>query len=219
MARPKKNAHVAAKTVKKVPVTKFEEAEVPPPKATVPDRPLVQEVAKEVESVKAEVERTAPVGRKESEEERMNRTVLATVKAVVGELVPAMMAMQNASSAGQRPARENRRWIQCRVCKQAGPNKAPCNGEHIKMVVYPSKYPEFGKWFQGAIINGIRYLSDGRRDRIDIPAACEGQITKQVADYEENERVTVMGRSASHDSGSISEGGGGNANGATSAWR
>ena len=166
--------------------------------------------AKELQEIKEEVQKTAP--KKESEEDRMNRVIATTVKAVVGEMIPAMMALQqNQSSAG---------LIHCRICKQAGPGpKPPCNDEHINMVVYPQKYPEFGKFFQGSIINGIRYLSDGRRSRVSVPKACEGQILKQVADFEENERVTMMGRSAQHNSGEMREVGASSTKDAQAAWR
>lgn len=174
----------------------------------------------EVKEVIAEVEAAAPKARKETEEEKTARLIQSVVRAVMTETVPAMMALQqgNQSSAGLKPVR---RMIQCRECKQAGPKAPPCNGEHIKMVVYPNKYPEFGKWFQGSIINGIRYLSDRRNQAILVPAACEGQIVKQIADFEENERVTRMGRSAEepHNSGEIRETGGGKINHAVSAWR
>ncbi len=187
---------------------------------------LPQAAKVEAKEILATVEATAPVGKRETEEEKNTRVIRETVKAVVGELVPAMMAMQvgNQSSSGSRPANRPR-FHQCGICKQSGPPSVtnplgfPCRGEHVKMVVYPTKYPEFGKWFQGCIINGIRYLSSNRRERIDIPKECEGQIMKQVADYEENERVTAMGRTAEHNSGSMNEGGGGKQNHANSAWR
>lgn len=180
---------------------------------------LPKVAAKEVEKIVEEVEASAPKRAKETDEEKQMRLIQGVVKAVMSETVPALMAMQvGQSSAGSR-GRPVRQLIQCRECKQAGPGKAPCNGEHIKMVVYPQRYPEFGKWFQGSIINGIRYLSNNRREQILVPAACEGQIIKQITDYEENERVTRMGRTAEHDSGSLAEGGGGRTQPANAAWR
>lgn len=180
---------------------------------------LPKVAAKEVEKIVEEVEASAPKRTKETDEEKQMRLIQGVVKAVMSETVPALMAMQaGQSSAGSR-SRPSRQLIQCRECKQAGPGKAPCNGEHVSMVVYPARYPEFGKWFQGSFINGIRYLSNNRRERILIPAACEGQITKQIADFEENERVTRMGRTADHDSGSLAENGGGRTQPATAAWR
>lgn len=165
----------------------------------------------------------------DTEEARTNRlvaaTVSASVKALMAEALPGIMAAviqannaptaNEASALAAAQAKIARREI-CQVCKQA---KVGCGGKHVKAIVYPMKYPEYGKWFQGCIINGIRYLSDNRNDYVTIPENCVGPIMKQVADYEENERATRNGRVAEHDSGGINQGGGGSVRPPSQAWR
>lgn len=192
------------------------------------DEPTIPEVLPkmaegEVKEVIKEVEKSAPVDKKETAAERDQRLITSVVKAMMGEMMPAFAAMtRSQSSVGAREGgRPVRRFKQCRTCRQAGPGDGPpCNGEHSKMVVFPQKYPQFGKYFQGCIINGIRYLSSNRRELVEVPTACVSSIMKTINDFEENEWQTAMGRQGGEDLGSFNEGGRGNTyREGTQGWR
>lgn len=196
------------------------EVEVPQSHAQVEEAAAV-----ETASLIEEVKKVSPLKVKETEDEKMARLIGMTVKAVMNEMVPAMAALQRAEQPKMEQAgRHVARWKQCNECKQRGPKGPPCEGQHTTMVVYPTRYPHFGKWFQGVIINGVRYLSHDRRQRILIPTAMVSGITKIITDFEDNEYAQAMGRTAEHDSGSLAEPGAGvtsvkEANGAQHGWR
>ncbi len=137
----------------------------------------------------------------ETPEARDERLISATIRAVTTDLLPAMMAaMKQGTNTPQFAAAEakiKRREL-CQVCRQA---VSGCGGVHSEMIVFPQKYPEFGKWFQGVTINGVRYLSDNATDYVTVPASCVSSISNMVRAYEENERVMRMGRTAEHNSG------------------
>lgn len=98
-------------------------------------------------------------------------------------------------------------------CQDCGQRVSACKRQHRKMVVFPSQY---GEWFQGVFVNGVRYLSSSPNHQIDVPA--EAPIENLMSNWEESERVLRTGRAASHNSGTLG-GGGGGFNQASSGWR
>lgn len=218
MAKKKVVEKVKVAVPKKSKAPKFE-VELAPSHVQVEEAAAV-----ETASLIEEVKKVVPAKR-ESEDERMARLIGLTVKAVMNEMVPAMAALQRSEQPKMQQAGKHiARWKTCNECKQRGPNGIPCEGEHTTMVVYPVRYPHFGKFFQGVMINGIRYLSDNRRQRILIPTAMISTITKIITDFEDNEYAQAMGRTAEHDSGSMADPGAGvhapkEANAAQSGWR
>ena len=136
-----------------------------------------------------------------------------TMKQVL-ELIPAMIASAvQASKASEAPkVAANRPAPRCHDCGQA---LSGCEGKHIQMVVHPMQFAEY---FPGAIINGIKYLSNDTGHRITVPAACESTIMGIVAGFEKNEREISVGRKRDHHSGSVSPHGS-SVNPANAAWR
>ena len=137
-----------------------------------------------------------------------------TMKDVLA-LIPTMIASAvQASKAASQPT-SNRAATptpQCTECRQA---LSGCEGKHVKMVVHPGHFAEY---FPGAIINGIRYLSNDSGHMVLVPAACESTILSIVANYEQNERDMAVGRKRDHHSGSVSPHGS-SVNPANAAWR
>lgn len=135
----------------------------------------------------------------------------ASAKATVEQLMPAIasaimqanvpkVAGQVAQVIGQRaPLRR------CYLCQQ---DERVCGAKeenHVKMVVGPRRYPEFGKWFRGAGINGVWYRSDHPNHKIVVPKAAIGSILAQVEAFEEDERATSNKRYAEHNSGGFAD--------------
>lgn len=181
----------------------------------------VTPVADVIQIKEAKEEATPKVSKEEA-------TAKAYARAMMEEMMPAFLAVARSAggSAGAKEGTEHaeariKRWQICNDCRQKGPRQPPCKAEgHTKMVVFPTTHPRFGPWFPGCIINGVRYLSNNRREKILVPTACVSQITKQIADFEENELQTMLGgRTAEHDSGEMNEGGGGKQKQAVSGWR
>lgn len=161
-------------------------------------------------------------------QEQMTDAIKTVAKEVAAELAPVMMAatMPKGKAGTPQPFGSNER---CHLCQQL---KNACGGipkhdpqdeadvrrahsvNHVLLVVYPQKYPEFGEYFQGRKINGVRYLSSNDTHKVWVPRAAEGDIMRAVQVYEENERVTRMGRKREHHSGSLS-----NPKAANSGWR
>lgn len=165
---------------------------------------MAKKKAVEVETA-ASVEAVTEAKPKRAAAEDRATEMAGITKAIMSEMLPALMVAMKPVEAPATSRQAKVREVICRVCLQKGPGKPPCNGEHISMVVFPVKYPRFGAWFPGCIINGVRYLSSDRRQRILVPKACEGQIIKQISDYEENEMDMSQGRVAQHNSGDIGE--------------
>lgn len=74
---------------------------------------------------------------------------------------------------------------------------------HVKMVVYPTRYPEFADWFRGRGLNGVWYLSNNASHAIWVPRAAAGDFQHAIETFETNERETRMGRTKLHNSGSV----------------
>ena len=126
------------------------------------------------------------------------------IRELMSELMPAMMAMAQAGAAANRVVdpRAERAAVaggpKCSECRQL---LRGCGGKHERIVIYPTKYPEFGAWFRGVGVNGIWYRSDNASQLVTVPAVAVGDILQTVLTYEENERETRMGRSGGHDFG------------------
>lgn len=151
-------------------------------------------------------------------------------KIFMEEMMPAMAAAVRAgqpAATSEAAANKIRRWQHCNECKQKGPATkenpygSPCKNEHIYMVVFPKRYPQVAKYFQGVFINSVRYLSDNRRHKILVPANCESTIDAMIEKWEDNEIETMTGegRIAEHNSGVVREGGGGQVRQAVVGWR
>lgn len=148
-------------------------------------------------------------------------TLEAAIKAVAEQIVPAaVVAAISASKQGQpqaaspsRPQPPNRE--RCSACGQA---KSGCEGKHTMLVVYPQRYPEHGEFFQGAKINGVRYLSNNENHEILVPTLAVDTIRNLVRAFEQNEQEQRVGRKAERRSGSVSPYGS-NFNPALKAWR
>lgn len=104
----------------------------------------------------------------------------------------------------------------CHMCRQDA--VTGCGGKHTEMVVYPTRYPEHGRFFRGVILNGVTYLSNNEGHKIVVPEPAANTIAQIVANYEDNEQATRIGRRAERHSGSIGQGGTGFTP-ANSAWR
>jgi hypothetical protein len=128
--------------------------------------------------------------------------------------VATAMAVSGAQKAAS-PGPNQRVPEECLVCKQ---QITACKGEHVKMVVFPVKYPEFMPFFPGAKINGVTYLSRNESDEITVPKCTVSTITNIIHAFEQNEKTVMMGRNKTHNSGSIGKKGTG-FNPANAAWR
>lgn len=126
-------------------------------------------------------------------------TPTVDAKALVSELVPTLLALENLRSeqAIKRQqltvaAPPNRRI--CSACGQDADNG--CMGKHTKMVVFPQRYPEHGEFFQGVFLNGVRYLSNDDQHEVTVPENAANGILQLVQAFENNEQTTRIGRRA-----------------------
>jgi len=145
--------------------------------------------------------------------EDVKEIVVAATKSTVEQMMPAVasaiiqanvprVAGAVAVVPGQRQGLRR-----CYLCSQ---DERVCGGKeenHVKMVVGPRRYPEFGKWFRGAGINGIWYRSDGPNHKIVVPKAALGSIMAIIDAFELDERQTGGRRFGEHDHGQLAEAG------------
>lgn len=132
---------------------------------------------------------------------------------IVGGIVAYQNAIANRPASAPGPNQEVKE--QCAICQQY---TSACQGKHMRMVVYPTKYPEFAGYFMGVKINGVKYLSGNEMHHVDVPACAVSTIINLINDFEQNEKTIKIGRQKSHNSGSIGAKGTG-VNRAVSAWR
>lgn len=130
-------------------------------------------------------------------------------------VVAATMAAQAGNARPAQTVLAKQYSPECIDCKQS---VSACKGKHVEMVVYPTRYPEFWKYFKGVKINGVEYVSHTAGQRITVPAALESTITNAIVQFEDNERTMLIGRNKQHSSGSIGRGSNGAVQ-AVSAWR
>lgn len=136
--------------------------------------------------------------------------VRAVTRAVAEELIPAVAAATASTRPAPAPARQARSGV-CTTCRQ---RLSACHNEHEDIVVYPTKYEEFGEFFVGVILNGVRYLSNDASHKVTVPKCAVSDILNIVKNFENNERDTRMGRKAQHNSGNARS-----PNPAISGWR
>ena len=146
----------------------------------------------------------------------------AAVKYVSEQMIPAAVAAAVSATTKQpthaiapAPARAGSVLRKCHDCGQA---ETGCEGKHVQMVVYPTRYPQHADYFPGVIINGQRYLSNDSGHKVTVPANCEASILAIVAGFEQNEQDMATGRKAERHSGRVSPHGA-NVQPANQAWR
>jgi hypothetical protein len=132
------------------------------------------------------------------------------IKTGVSETILAMKVaemQEKLANAPYRPPQES-----CSHCRQPQRacgckcSSAKCEKDctaHKKLAVYPESR-KYGRWFQGCILNGVRYLSNSLAHKITVPASANFEHWIQV--WEENEEQVMNGRVAEHDSGGIGVG-------------
>jgi len=132
---------------------------------------------------------------------RDEQLIAATAKALMNEMIPAMIALQG---AGKSPAAAVASAPDLGTCQACGQRLAGCKGEHEKMVVYPAKFPQYAEYFQGRFINGVRYLSNGPDHEITVPRSSVGDISYAIRVAEEEEVAARTKRTKQHNSGDVS---------------
>lgn len=125
---------------------------------------------------------------------------------VINKLIPAVVAAQ--AQANRQPMQVTPALPTARVapkmCHECRQQEKACGGKHIQMVVYPTKYPQHADYFMGAIINGVRYLSNDPGHKVTVPEIAEATILGIVAGYEDEEQAKAVGRAKSVNSGRVS---------------
>jgi hypothetical protein len=81
-----------------------------------------------------------------------------------------------------------------RLCHECGQAVKGCEGKHVKMVVYPTRYPEFARFFAGVTLNGKNYVSNDENHSVLVPANCVPGFTRIIQEFEDNERQMLIGR-------------------------
>ena len=134
-------------------------------------------------------------------EEKQQKLISDTVKTVMEAALPMVAA---AYASGQPKPQASTRGKdygpRCGIC---GQYVSGCNNEHEEVIVYPERYPEFGKYFRGYGLNGVWYLSNNENHKIPVPKASVVHVQQSIAAFEKNERETMIGRDTHHNSGSV----------------
>jgi len=159
----------------------------------------------------------------------MEKAAAAGAKAAVDALMPAVATLVAEATKPkhlQDAAAPKPKKPKCPICLQPnlacgyvfaknGEPETPKEQHHRKLPVYPGN-PNLGKWFQGVIFNGVRYLSNSKQHSIWVPK--DSNIEYIIELWEQNEQELATGREAHHNSGSLSKNGS-NFTAAQSAWR
>ncbi len=121
-------------------------------------------------------------------------------------LLPSMMAAVVTATQAQRPAAQATpgQLANKPKCHECGQVKTGCEGKHIRMAVTPR---DFGDYFPGVFLNGVRYFSDHENQLVTVPASAESAILGILAGYEKNEKELATGRKAVRHSGVVSPSG------------
>lgn len=146
------------------------------------------------------------MAKNETDEKTLEDKIAEGISRAMEKALPLMAA---AAVQTQISAQDSRNQVvalsrmtgeKCQVCSQYLPPGVK-QGEHPhkRVVVFP-RSKRHGKWFQGLIINGVRYLSNNASHSILVP---EGLDMTLLDNWEENEEVLREGREATHDSGDI----------------
>lgn len=126
-------------------------------------------------------------------EERMAKTI---ADGIATGMAAAAQIQANAAAAARGPALKPK--MGCGICRQ---DISGCNNEHRLLAVYP-RSKKYGRFFQGVIINGVRYLSNHRGHKIWVPKDCNIEHVMEM--WENNEDDQSQGKEVEHDSGVLS---------------
>lgn len=125
----------------------------------------------------------------------------ALEKALPMAAAVAAQAVANAQQSQQQATAMARGAIlngeKCPECRQL---KIACRGKHRRVCALPSTQ-RHARWFQGYMVNGVRYLSSYPGHLITIPE--DLPIEHAIQEYERNEDEMLHGREAFHNSGTI----------------
>lgn len=152
---------------------------------------------------------------------KIDPTLAEAMRLVAEQMIPAAVAAAvAATSGGQRQAAPHVEAAPSKEkCHDCGQVRATgCKGEHVEMVVFPTRYPHHADYFRGVQLNGVTYLSNDAGHKVLVPANAESTIAGIVATFEQNEQDQAMGRKAERHSGTVSPHGN-RVNPATAAWR
>jgi hypothetical protein len=143
----------------------------------------------------------------------------AGLRAIIKGVAEEMLAVSVATAQAMQPtqvvqAPPQRGIVTGPICGTCGQAEKACGREHKDIAVYPTSYPEFGEWFQGVFINGVKYLSNNESHLIPVPKVAVTTFYELIRRFEQNERESRVGRSKTHQSGHIS-----NPTPAQAAWR
>lgn len=86
------------------------------------------------------------------------------------------------------------------ACEECGQKARACKGKHKKVVVLP-KDETLAPFYQGYVLNGVKYLSEHGSHFITLPEACD--VEYAVQNWENQERSMRQGRKRSHNSGTV----------------
>lgn len=133
----------------------------------------------------------------------------AAVKAVADDLLPAAIAAATLAAKPEAPRPQLQAPAPSReICYQCGQAlRTGCFGKHAEMVVFPQRHPEHGDFFQGVILNGVRYLSNDESHKVLVPENAVSNISQIVQAFEQNEQEVRIGRKAERYSGRVSPSG------------
>ena len=82
-------------------------------------------------------------------------------------LLPGLIAaIRTPVQTAKNVVRARRENDKCSECQQL---KSACQGEHMKMVCYPTRYTKTGDYFRGCGLNGVWYLPNNENHFITIP--------------------------------------------------
>jgi hypothetical protein len=146
--------------------------------------------------------------------------VKQVAEAMMG-IIPAAVATAVQAANSQRQAAAPQAPAQVRPaarCSDCGQAVSACHGKHVQMVVYPTRYPEHAEYFQGVLLNGVKYLSNNEGHQITVPEVAFSDIKSIVAGFEQNEQDMKLGRKVERHSGTVSPHGV-SFNPANQAWR
>jgi hypothetical protein len=114
--------------------------------------------------------------------------VRQTVEGLLPSLILAAQGGRPAVKEAPIPLGMRPRCVTCNQVEGTG-----CNGKHVEIAVYPSR-DEVSEYFQGVILNGVKYLSNDANHKIPVPELGLDAITSRIIAYEENEVATRNGR-------------------------
>lgn len=142
-----------------------------------------------------------------SGDDKMREAIAEAIKSAMVEALPLAAAMATKVSKDHDQASEPEPVKavsndKCGTCRQM---LRACQGKHKRLVVFPREY---GQFFTGISINGIKYLSNNSQHQILVPE--NSNIEHILEKWESNERELSVGRQVQHNSGTLSANGASN---------